>query len=626
MTATSGSSGADPTDSGQTGEKISLWRVLMWTLLFHLAWNFRSIGPIFREGAFVDPDDFLRLHQIRNWMAGHNWHDVSVPRMNPPDGADMHWSRLVDVPIVALTWVIDLFTDPVSAERLAAIIWPTILFVAVIFTLVAICETLFPRVNRLLVLLFGVTCVAAVVEFAPGRIDHHGLQILLYCLTLLGLVRAETVWGHALIGASIALSLVIGLDVLLLLVFILGWLGVEWAIGMDDRGQGLIRTAAAMAVTSLVLFPLSVAPDQWLVPACDANSIVYLAALWMISGSFLVMALCSQATRLASPVATALARLGLGAVLAALSAGLLYGLYPQCTLGPLSGISPELKTQWLDNVVEAKGLISFVKTEKPNWIGMPLYLLLVFGLGLWLLLRRNAHPRLLAILAIIAICLALGFFQVRTYRIGIFAIVPICVIIAQASWEYFSARYPHSRIMAMAATALVCVFLFSPTWLGIGNVITAPFAATPVSNQLQTGKTGEVAKLVTPENSCLTRSEYNFLASLEPGLVMNAIDNGPAMLVFTDHSVVGGNYHRNGEAILDIKDFYSGDEETAWRIVAERGIDYVAFCWFPLPEMLAPRDAAKFGVRLMQGNPPDWLEKLSDEDANMVVYRVRKSS
>ena len=45
-------------------------KIVLWTVLFQLAWHFRSIIPFLKEGSFQDSDDFLRLHQIRNWTEG----------------------------------------------------------------------------------------------------------------------------------------------------------------------------------------------------------------------------------------------------------------------------------------------------------------------------------------------------------------------------------------------------------------------------------------------------------------------------------------------------------------------------------------------------------------------------
>lgn len=45
-----------------------------------------------------DTDDAMRLVQIRDLLAGQGWFDMSQHRLMPPNGAGMHWSRLVDAP------------------------------------------------------------------------------------------------------------------------------------------------------------------------------------------------------------------------------------------------------------------------------------------------------------------------------------------------------------------------------------------------------------------------------------------------------------------------------------------------------------------------------------------------
>jgi hypothetical protein len=46
-----------------------------------------------------DTDDNLRMMQVRDLMRGQDWYDLRQYRLNPPFGADIHWSRLVDLPI-----------------------------------------------------------------------------------------------------------------------------------------------------------------------------------------------------------------------------------------------------------------------------------------------------------------------------------------------------------------------------------------------------------------------------------------------------------------------------------------------------------------------------------------------
>ena len=50
---------------------------------------------------FVDPDDAMRLMEVRDWLAGQSWWDVAQHRFNRGD-FPMHWSRLVDIPLAAV--------------------------------------------------------------------------------------------------------------------------------------------------------------------------------------------------------------------------------------------------------------------------------------------------------------------------------------------------------------------------------------------------------------------------------------------------------------------------------------------------------------------------------------------
>jgi len=606
-------------------EKPSAAKIVLWTSLFQLAWHFRSIFPFLQEGSFQDSDDFLRLHQIRNWIGGQGWFDVSVPRMNFPDGGDMHWSRMVDAPIAGLIWIFDLFTETVIAERLAAIVWPTILIIACVFVLLAVCEKLFPATNRLLALLFVVTCITSLVEYAPSRIDHHGVQILFYCLTLLGLVNADKWFGHYLVGASIAFSIVIGLDVVLLLVFILAWLGIEWVFEIDKDGKGLMRTSAAMAVTSLLLYPLNVVPANWLVENCDAISIVYLSAILLISLSFFTLSFTTKVLTFETAVKTRIARLTAGAALALASLAILYGAYPQCSAGPMSGISPELNAEWLSNIVEAKGLIAYIRELDPSWIGIPLYLLAIIFAGLYLMIKGKTPPRFLAIWATLVICFFLGFVQVRAYRIGLFATVPISVMIAQYFWYWASKRFQSRLPVAYVATGLVGLLMLSPTWQLIGKAMTAPLLSN-TAVQVQSTTQEEAQQALFEPALCNRASDYAFLASLPKGNILNGINYGPAILVFTEHSVTGGNYHRNDKAILDIQRFFGSEQDKALEIIQSRNADYVMLCNIELDPIKDPFGSKLMGPRLIRGNIPAWLEKISPHGSHVLVYRFVKTA
>ncbi|MGJ3628675.1 hypothetical protein AB5I41_20390 [Sphingomonas sp. MMS24-JH45] len=55
---------------------------------------------------FLDPDDAMRLLEVRDWLAGQSWWDVGQHRLNGGD-FPMHWSRLVDLPLAAAMALLD---------------------------------------------------------------------------------------------------------------------------------------------------------------------------------------------------------------------------------------------------------------------------------------------------------------------------------------------------------------------------------------------------------------------------------------------------------------------------------------------------------------------------------------
>ena len=78
----------------------------------------------------LDTDDAMRLAQLRAWLGGQGWFDLHQARMQPPEGYDTHWSRLIDAGLAGLLFLFGLFTDGASAERLMRAWWPLLWLLA----------------------------------------------------------------------------------------------------------------------------------------------------------------------------------------------------------------------------------------------------------------------------------------------------------------------------------------------------------------------------------------------------------------------------------------------------------------------------------------------------------------
>ena len=102
---------------------------------------------------------------------------------------------------------------------------------------------------------------------------------------------------------------------------------------------------------------------------------------------------------------------------------------------------------------------------------------------------------------------------------------------------------------------------------------------------------------------------------------MSDLNTATPILVHTPHTVISGPYHRNGEAILAVLDFFETDEKTA-RTIAERyAIDYVVFCNEQASE-LPQEDRAELRYRLIHNELPEWLQWVSQPDADLLIARM----
>jgi hypothetical protein len=75
-------------------------------------------------GQDLSTDDAMRLVEVRDFLAGQGWFDLTQYRLSPPDGVATHWSRLIDVPLAALIRAGEILAPSALAERVAVIIWP----------------------------------------------------------------------------------------------------------------------------------------------------------------------------------------------------------------------------------------------------------------------------------------------------------------------------------------------------------------------------------------------------------------------------------------------------------------------------------------------------------------------
>lgn len=544
----------------------------------------------------VTGDDAMRLVGAIDLFNGQSWYDTTQYRDNTPFSASMHWSRLVDAPLVLLIALATPFAHE-AAPYWAAFVWPLLVLVAVMALLAELTERVAGAAARLPALLLLAMSLALYTEFVPGRVDHHNVQIALTLGMILASMegRRRTGWAIAA-GAIAATGLAIGTEVLPGVVASLVCFALYWVIE-PRRSRPQVLAFAASFPSALLLHLLIGSPVQtWLTPACDALSATYVVAGVCYSVAMLV------ATLAASGLRHPALRLGVMALLGLATIALVLWLFPECRNGPYGNVDADLANILFPEIGEAQPLWEWAGQMRQQ---LALLVAPVLGMVAVLLVPAlspaNQRWRWL-VLAGFCLALFLVFcLQVRGFRLLSVAVLPGSAWLVARVWQWFRAR--QTLVSAAAAGVTIMAFTGAAHWSLFSLAFSTLAPKAPVAQELSW-------------NGCLERSAYQPLAALPPGRMMSFLLIGPQLLLETPHAVVSAGYHRNEAGLRDMVRFYGGGETEARAVASERGLNYLVFCrGLPANQGLA-------NVPDFEGLGWSWLVPISPPEATLQIYAI----
>jgi hypothetical protein len=570
------------------------WLIIVVQLLAdHWAETGRSLG---------DMDDAMRLVELRGFIDGHGWFNLHEPRLGPREGYDTHWSRLIDAGLAGLLWLFGLFTGPAMAERLMRAVWPMLWLLPTMAGATALAWRVAGRDAAPIALVLTAVGLPAFAHFAPGRIDHHNVQIALAVLLVAAVVWSDRErWAAAAAGVLTGAAMAIGFEGLPYIVLAGASLALRF-IFTPDGNRALVRYGVWAAGSVAAAFLVSVGPAHWGRTACDAIAINSTVGLTVAT---LALALVGWVL---APAGWPVRAAGVAAA-GAVAAAAFVAVEPRCLAGPFAMMDPTVRALWFNNVSEMQSLWA-VATKSPP-AGAAIAAFPAVGLlALGLIARDPATRRdfgFLVAAAALVIATAVMCSMVRAFSYAIWLAIPM---VAAGVVRLF----PPLRSGTLAARALVALFL--------APAVTAAVAMAAVE--------ALTARVPEPENSrvaagCLLDKSYEKLAALPPGLVATDIDYGPFVLALTPHAVMSAPYHRLVGPIIAAHEIFALPPDAAHEVVAAAKPDYLAVCGRHTLGHIgaAERDASLWG-RLAAGDIPPWLERVeATRDAPFAVYRVK---
>ncbi|THG41757.1 AcrB/AcrD/AcrF family protein [Sphingomonas olei] len=560
-----------------------------WIKLTTIAWVVIVIFYVWKRWAAIhwlslaDTDDNMRLMQVRALLDGQGWYDLRNYRLNPPVGFDIHWSRIVDLPIAGLILLLRPFVGVVEAEKLACGIAPLLPLGVTLIGLGATVRRLVSPVAWPLAIVFLMGSTVALMMFMPDRIDHHGWQLAMLSLTVAGLCDPDGPRGGITVGLANALSLTIGLEMLPYCAMAGAIITLRWVWEAGERRR-LLSYAISLGggcAAGYVIF----ASEANRVMRCDALTPIWLSVFVAAGALLTLLALLSPKKRAV--------RFALAAVAGAVIAGGFATLFPQCLQRP-EQVSDELYANWLSNVREAKPIYRHAFRTGFPLAALPVMGLIGAGIAIW---RARRSPTLIGWACV-----------------GLFALFSALMLL----WQVRSG--PAAQVMAIpGVTALAWMVL--PWLLGQRSIfvkVLATGAVFVLISGMFAGMLLRALPIDVPKpyvkrvnratGLCLTMPAMTPLNRIPATTIFTFTDLGPRLIALTHHNAIAGPYHRNGDAILDVQHAFKGTPEEARAIMKRHGATMMLVC--PnMAESTVYRDRAPGGFydRLAHGETFEWL-------------------
>lgn len=580
------------------GRRLAAATALIWLVvalaMTVLCWS-RYAGLDFR-----DPDEAMRLLQVRDFLAGQSWFDVSQHRVNPPVGGPMHWSRLVDLPIAGLILLFRPFFGTDLAEKIALVLEPLLLTGLLFAAFVPAVRRIAGSGIALMSALLLALSLSILFQFLPLRIDHHNWQIVMAAVLLWAAFDPDIRRGGLIAGAAMALWLHISSEGLPYAAIF----GALFALRFAFKPVEWPRLARYILVLTLLSAGLLVATHgvaPSLIAYCDAMSPTYLAPLIVATAILFAASIFIGHGNIAG-------RLGIPAIagIAAAATFILSGR--QCLAGPFETLDPLVYRYWYLQVQEGRPI-----WEQGAALAGMVVIPAVLGLvGTVIALLRAGTP------AARDHWLAMLFLSLSTFVVAVMVMRAMSVahlFALPGNAVLFCLLCKKARAFQTAPTRIVAtVALFLVTPIGLSGV----WSALNPGNNSTTGNSEE------DSGQCGSSVGLRALGALPQSTVLAPIDIGPSILVFTHHSVMGTGHHRNVAGIATVIRVFMGNPDYARRVALTTQAAYLAYCpGLRELQKYARANPASLTAALDKGQVPEWLKPLPGNKGDVLrLYRI----
>ncbi|MEE9455505.1 MAG: hypothetical protein V3V13_14160 [Paracoccaceae bacterium] len=563
----------------------------------------QRMPPISDISWMLNNDDAMRLVQVRDFMAGQGWFDLTQYRLGLEGGSSMHWSRLIDLPIAALIWIFAIFLPIASAETATMIVWPLALAGVVLWVMQRAIVSFGGKSAEIFGVIFMVLAISVSKKFEPGSLDHHNVQLVMVAVTLMAMMSANRGMKVGVIaGLSSAFGLTIGLEVLLFVATVSLFVALKWVwVGKPAQRE---TTGFSLAFGVGLLMAMLIIQPDFSGSAFRCDALGFDLVLPAVIGA-LGLSMIARISGDAPFIWRVLWVLVLGVVVL-LSARF---FAPACLSNPFDPLYPDVARQWLGRISEAQTLLHSVKSDGKNF-GL-LFVPLVVVIYTIILARDKTKTAQAVMLGmVIAAAYAMTLYQIR----GLYFMLMLCALPISAILGMLYARYKISESLRAGVFVIVVLLIsipdmWSAVYLSIKRLTQPP---TQMTNTVDLNNKGRLS-------GCFSPDATKVLAGLPAGMVIAGTDLGAGFMNVTPHRVLGANFHRGQDGILAGLQFAWADLTAAEGMLREWRADYVVFCqndWLPM--RISYNNPPGIWPHLYHNDIPGFLSRISENPDDML--------
>jgi len=541
----------------------------------------------------IDTDTYMRLVRVEQLAQTGNWYDNVIHRSNYPYGETLHWTRPLDVVLLAGAYLLTPFQGFEQALLTWGIIISPILGVLWLFALFWATRSVMNNRSRLILWLLFISQSVLLQVFFFGRPDHHSLLLLLFIILLGCLFRMDDNFSpkYMILGGFVsALAMWVSVESIFAIIMVFMTLGVCWIIRGDKYANILSKYSLSLFFFSAIFVLVERPLVSILLVEYDKISIAHLFVFMLAATASHILTLSKNAVPSSKLIQLFLLLIVSGAVI--------YLVFPAFYQGPMAGVNKDIVPIWLDNVREVQPVWSLDVYHKIIIIGsiaLSCIYLLVFGMKRLV----SERPQLFyTLICGFIIFLPLGIYQIR---MDYYLLTITSIVLSQCLDDIIS-LISNSRISIMWKPPLriAVTVLFVLVLPGIGIIATP---SEPSEN-----------KRVDVDLKALSSFLQDYqMANSDALTVLAFIDFGPELLYRTNYNVIATPYHRNDSGILFTYDVMASDNsDEAFRLLKERTVDMIIIC----PESSEKNfyknnnDEPTLYERMLRGQQPTFLEEM----------------